>query len=105
MDVNGNSVTYRAALTGMSYDDKSVRFAARAYVEFTMTDGNVVRVYSSFNTDDNVRSMRFVADAALKDVKDEVTEANDGFDYKFPTADGKYSCYSASEQTVLKNWI
>ena len=102
-DNEDGSKTFRAALTGMTTDNKTVEFAARSYVEFTLATGDTVRVYSDF-TDENVRSMQEVAVAALGDTSTDKNATMNGFTYQFEVAEGKYSLYNKKEREVLAIW-
>lgn len=112
-----NGVKFNAALVDIA--DKATEFAARSYVDVT-ANGLTIRVYSAFDAEKNERSMEYVANKALNDVKDVKEEATaNGFAYCFEveeynsdatgatctmTAGTKYSCYAPTEWAVLKTW-
>lgn len=112
-----NGVKFNAALIDIA--DKATEFAARSYVDVTAS-GLTIRVYSAFDAAKNERSMEYVANKALNDVKDVKEEAiTNGFAYCFAVSEynsdatgtactmtegTKYSCYAPSEWEVLKTW-
>ncbi len=112
-----NGVKFNAALVDIA--DKGAEFAARSYVDVT-ENGLTIRVYSAFDAAKNERSMEYVANKALNDVKDVQEEATpNAFAYCFEvseynsdatgatctmTAGTKYSCYAPAEWDVLKTW-
>lgn len=111
-DAEGN-VTIRAALVDLNENNYAREFAAISYISYETAGGTVI-IYSAFDADKNVRSMREVAYKALEDVKTvEETEygtvvnewyafENNEWVKKTGTA---YSCYSVAQLNVIKSYL
>ena len=115
---NENGYMFNSAVTGFTTEFKSIEFAARSYVEITLANGNMVRIYSDFDAEKNVRSMEYVANKALNDVTDAADE-DEPFPHKYKVTfknsntDGTafeemagtfYSRYTAAQCEILKIW-
>lgn len=95
--ISGDNIRFNITLKNI--EDYSVNYAARAYANYDVGHAKV-KVYSSF-TADNARSVAYVASEALGDLKESVTECDDGYDYKY-LIDGKYSRYTKSEYGIIQ---
>ncbi len=101
-----NIVLTKADMTGEFYEKQ---FSARAYATYNIgNNGVTVTVYSAYTEADNARTMKYVATAALADVKTEAElQAMDSAEAaKYTckiTDDGatKYSRYSEAQRDVL----
>ena len=60
-------VAYRGAMQNLYMENYGRLFAGRSYMEITFADGVVWTVYSAFDNDNNVRSIRQVAQAFKMD--------------------------------------
>ena len=103
--VTDGTITYNAVLTGIS--DYNTEFSARAYATYKYSDNINITVYGSYNETDNSRSIAFVANKAISDLK---TQAEVDADPAVKAAymcrvivDGetKYSRYDANQRAVL----
>ena len=73
MDVDGDTVTIRAAITNLdTYDNYGTIFAAVSYV---IIDGEYY--YTAFDMANNARSVAYVANEALADTETDYTEAQE----------------------------
>lgn len=73
MDVDGDTVTIRAAITNLdTYDNYETIFAAVSYV---IIDGEYY--YTAFDMANNARSVEYVANEALADTEADYTEAQE----------------------------
>ena len=103
-----NSITVRAALVNIKEANYSTDFGAVAYIEYTLKNGETVRIYGTFNSTNNVRSIAAVAQAALADTKTtaQITENDgsaifDGYNYYNEIEEGVFSCYSDEQIAIL----
>ena len=75
-DYEGDNIIYYGAIKNLkateSADNYGRLFAGRGYMEITFYDGTVITVYTPFDLEDNVRSMRQVAQAYQDDADAEV---------------------------------
>ena len=98
--VEGDNSYFTGALIGIT--DYTEEYTAVAYVTVTI-DGADYTFYANYNNeDDRVRSISFVANAALKDRSNEQT------DEYFNAVDdeiGGYSCYSDKQLKVIRKYI
>lgn len=81
---NGDFYEFRCAMTGLSVDAYEWEFAARSYIEVVHENGTIEYIYSNFDESANVRSIKSVAQATLKD-----TEKN----------------YTDNEKLILNNYV
>ena len=95
------NIVLKGAVTTNSY-------SARAYATYNIGNGVTVTVYSAYTEADNARTMKYVATAALDDVKTEaeLQEMDNAEAAKYTckiTDDGdtKYSRYSEAQREVL----
>lgn len=95
------NIVLKGAVTTNSY-------SARAYATYNIGNGVTVTVYSAYTEADNARTMKYVATAALADVKTEaeLQEMDSAEAAKYMckiTDDGatKYSRYSEAQREVL----
>ena len=58
---------FRCAMIGLNRGLYAKEFAARSYIEIVYSDGNIDYIYSDFDVNNNVRSVRNVAKAAFAD--------------------------------------
>ena len=96
--------TYNLAMTGLPTDQLCTNFAVRGYAIYKI-GGARVTVYSQFDEEANVRSMKGVAEAAIADVKtaEEIAANSELAAYKYEVQTGKYSRYSKAQyETILK---
>ena len=95
--VDGGSFT--VALTGntLGIADK---YSARTYATYKLDSEYVnITVYSSFDAEVNSRSLGFVADAAVKDLKNEKDAAGG---YIYEVLPGRFSRYGRYQYSVLQ---
>ena len=95
------NIVLKGAVTTNSY-------SARAYATYNIGNGVTVTVYSAYTEADNARTMKYVATAALADVKTEVElqemDSAEAAKYTCKITDGgatKYSRYSEAQRDVL----
>ena len=109
-----------AAIVNIKEKNYGRAFAAVSYIEYTLANGNKMRVYSDFSETDNVRAIATVALAALNDLQTTSGEV-DGWNYKYAvttttvyqnglyvekTLDAtQYSLYSAAKREVLASYL
>ncbi|MBQ9098865.1 MAG: right-handed parallel beta-helix repeat-containing protein [Clostridia bacterium] len=97
------SVTVRAAITEIKEQNYDRAFAAIAYVKSTV-NGEDVYYYSNFNAEENARSLKQLANAALSD-----TSTAQNSTYRFEVLDENgvvvaYSRYTDEQQAVLNRF-
>ena len=117
------SVNIYAAMVNIKEKNYDVEFAGIAYIDITIAEGVIVRIYSDYNAEDNARSIEYVAKKALGDVK--TTSSNelvDGFRYNNELAVGEtyyvdgvakvvaegeklYSAYNADQRAVIAAYL
>ena len=100
-DESGN-VTIRAALVNLKEKNFDRALSAVSYIKY-VKDGHDVYVFSNYSSDDNSRSMAYIAQAALNDLKD---TSDSSYKYEV-TVDGsvKFSCYSPAQRSILQGYI
>ena len=98
VDGQGN-VNLRAALVNIQDANFDQELSAVSYIRY-VRDGHEVTVCSDYVAADHSRSMSYVAQKALEDVKD----AQDAV-YRYETADGKFSRYSDEQRAVLQGYL
>ena len=100
-DESGN-VTIRAALVNLKEENFDRALSAVSYIKY-VKDGHDVYVFSNYSSDDNSRSMAYIAQAALNDLKD---TSDSSYKYEV-TVDGsvKFSCYSPAQRSILQEYI
>ena len=97
VDEKGN-VNLRAALVNIRETNYDLALSAVSYIRY-IKDGHEVTVCSDYVAGDHSRSMSFVAQKALEDLKD---VAND--EYRYPV-NGKYSPYTDEQREALKVYL
>ena len=98
VDGQGN-VNLRAALINIQDANFDLELSAVSYIRY-VRDGHEVTVCSDYVAADHSRSMSYVAQKALEDVKD----AQDAV-YRYETADGSFSRYSDEQRAVLQGYL
>ena len=98
VDGQGN-VNLRAALVNIQDANFDQELSAVSYIRY-VRDGHEVTVCSDYVAADHSRSMSYVAQKALEDVKD----AQDAV-YRYETADGSFSRYSDEQRAVLQGYL
>ena len=98
VDGQGN-VNLRAALVNIQNANFDLELSAVSYIRY-IRDGHEVTVCSDYVAADHSRSMSYVAQKALEDVKD----AQDAV-YRYETADGSFSRYSDEQRAVLQGYL
>ena len=98
VDGQGN-VNLRAALVNIQDANFDLELSAVSYIRY-IRDGHEVTVCSDYVAADHSRSMSYVAQKALEDVKD----AQDAV-YRYETADGSFSRYSDEQRAVLQGYL
>ena len=98
VDGQGN-VNLRAALINIQDANFDLELSAVSYIRY-VRDGHEVTVCSDYVAGDHSRSMSYVAQKALEDVKD----AQDAV-YRYETADGSFSRYSDEQRAVLQGYL
>ena len=100
-DESGN-VTIRAALVNLKEENFDRALSAVSYIKY-VKDGHDVYVFSNYSSDNNSRSMAYIAQAALNDLKD---TSDSSYKYEV-TVDGsvKFSCYSPAQRSILQGYI
>ncbi len=66
-EVDGNYTVYRGAMANVNDYNYSRLFAGRGYMTVTFANGETMTVYTPFNYEDNVRSVRYVAEQYMSD--------------------------------------
>ena len=100
-DESGN-VTIRAALVNLKKENFDRALSAVSYIKY-VKDGHDVYVFSNYSSDDNSRSMAYIAQAALNDLKD---TSDSSYKYEVTVDDSvKFSCYSPAQRSILQGYI
>ena len=89
------SITLLASISEIKEQNYDRKFAAIGYVKYEL-NGQDLYLYSAFDPANNARSLREMADAALKD-----TAAKQDLTYRYEVAEGVYSRYSAEQRALL----
>ena len=96
-DAEGN-VRIRAALINLKTENIGRAMSAVSYISY-VKDGVTVYIYSAYVESQNSRSMSYVAQAALNDVRD----AEEGlYIYAF---NGKFSPYTDAQRAILQGYL
>ena len=87
-EVNASTeyVKYFGAMNKLYTENYARLFAGRAYMEITFENGEVWTIYTAFNYEDNVRSVRYIARALKADT-------------------AEYDALSAAKQAVVDTYI
>ena len=109
---SGKNIVYNAVLTKIPDAKLNTQYSARAYATYTAANANVtVTVYSAYNATDNARSIAFVANSALDDLKTQAqVDADPAIKDQYfckVTVSGEvmYSCYDINQRAVLLNIV
>ena len=96
------TITLRAAMIGIKEENKAREFAAVSYIKATIQGAEVI-FYSKYTSEDNARSIRYIATAALNDLQDLQSD-----EYAYAVTVGeetKYSPYSPALRAVLEGYL
>lgn len=96
------TITLRAAMIGIKEENKAREFAAVSYIKATIQGAEVI-FYSKYTPEDNARSIRYIATAALNDLQDLQSD-----EYAYAVTVGeetKYSPYSPALRAVLEGYL
>ena len=96
-DADGN-VRIRAALVGLRTENIGRAMSAVSYISY-VKNGTTVYVYGAYAESESSRSMSYVANAALNDVKSTATGL-----YKYEY-NGKYSPYTDAQRAILQGYL
>ncbi len=69
-EVEDGYLVYRGAMQKMYQENYGRAFAGRGYMEITFANGETMTVYTPFDKEDNVRSIRYVAQAFKADTEE-----------------------------------
>ena len=95
-------IVYRGAMTKLFTENYERLFAARGYIEITLANGETMMVYTNFDEEENVRSIRQIAQAFKAD-----TQKVDGKPYYPELSTAKkevVDAYAASDIIDLMNY-
>ena len=95
-EMDGEYRVYRGAMTKLFTANYDRLFAGCGYMEITFTNGEVKTFYTTFNAEDNVRSVRYVA----QELQSDKTEYEDLSDNKQSVV----NVYAASDTIKLMNY-
>lgn len=98
VDGEGN-VHLRAALVNIRDANFDLELSAVSYIRY-VKNGHTVTVCSDYVAADHSRSMSYVAQKALEDVKDTADAV-----YCYQDENGKYSRYTNEQRAVLKSYL
>ena len=98
LDEEGN-VHLRAALVNIRKANYGLALSAVSYIRY-IKDGHEVTVCSDYVAGDHSRSMAYVAQKALEDVKDTAVD-----EYRYLNENGKYSPYTKEQRDALKVYL
>ena len=98
LDEKGN-VNLRAALVNIRDTNFDLDLSAVSYIRY-VKNGHTVTVCSDYVAADHSRSMSYVAQKALEDVKDTADAV-----YCYQDENGKYSRYTNEQRAVLKSYL
>ena len=96
-DADGN-VRIRAALVDLKTENIGRAMSAVSYISY-VKNGTTVYVYGAYAESESSRSMSYVANAALNDVKSTATGL-----YKYEY-NGKYSPYTDAQRAILQGYL
>ena len=89
-------IIYRGAMTKLYTANYGRLFAGRGYMTFTFENGETQTIYTPFHSDDNVRSVRFIAQALQADTTEYTALSTE----KKAVVDA----YAATEEIALMNY-
>ena len=103
-EVNSDGfIVYRGAMQKLYEENYGRLFAGRGYMEITLANSEVITVYTPFDKDDNVRSIRQIAQAFQADTS-EPAEGEIRYSTLSETRKAIVDAYAALDEIELMNY-
>ena len=104
MDAEDGYVVFRGAMQDLYEGNYGRFFAGRAYMEITFAGGEVWTIYTPFNSEDNVRSIRIIAKAFKADTSDPQNEKDLRYHTLTTEKQAIVDAYIGTEEIKLMNY-
>jgi len=102
--ISGDYFKFRGAMQTIKEDNYGRLFAGRAYMEITFAGGEVWTVYTAFNSEDNVRSIRMIAKAFKADTSEPQNENEPRYNDLTAEKRAIVDAYIGTEEIKLMNY-